>query len=496
MSQAMNFRRTCVHSCRTRDFGRRCVWPAVLVALLVLACDWTSPTSGTPPTHRGHHECSGNLQSHSLSCMVPGTVDVLREVLITFAYISTDVGASCVSGIGGSYSREAVMLISCLLSLAIAVMISWWKGGRAGLVRATHPRHSVPLLPIAGLFCMGTLFNLKAIELLSPMLVKVLSQMKLPVTVCLSALMMKRHYGFLQILGLANIFFAVTAFSSLRISASHSSQGNDQCLEGGDEIRGYVFTAGGICCTVVASILAEKAFKDESKDPFYIKTANLKVGESLAAFVLATLTPGASLHAGKLMTSPLSLFEGFDHKTVVLIALLVSDGWLSGLIVKQLSSVVKSIAKCLSLIVLYLACLFIFRTETFDWPQVMLALLVVSGAGLFAYASALAKKNAHNLQRPQTEQARSLIKDAFSQYASGDGKSIKIADLQKVCETLGARKDQLTDALKELDPDDSGSLNMSLEDFNAFWSSTPGCGGYSQIVSVALRFRLGVINTT
>lgn len=468
----------------------------MLLALTFLACEWARPTPRTPPAHIGTHECYGNLRTHNLSCMVPGSVEVLREVLMMFAYISTDVGASCVSGIGGSYSREAVMLVSCLLSLAIAVVISWWKDGRAGFMRATHPRHFVPLLPIAGLFCMGTLFNLKAIGLLSPMLVKVLSQMKLPMTVCLSALILKRHYGFLQILGLANIFFAVTAFSFLRIGASRDSEGNDQCRGGGHEIQGYVFTAGGVCCTVVASILAEKAFKDEAKVPLYIKTANLKVGESLAAFFLASLIPGASLPAGKLMKDPLTLFKGFDTTTVVLIALLVGDGWLSGLIVKKLSSVVKSIAKCLSLIVLYLACLFIFRTETFDCPQVMLALLVVSGAGLFAYSSALANKNTRNLQKPQTDKARSIIKDAFSQYAAGDGKSIKIADLQKVCEALGARKDQLTDALKQLDPDDAGSINMSLEDFNAFWSSTPGCGGYSQIVSVALRFRLGVINTT
>eukprot|EP00931_Biecheleriopsis_adriatica_P075824 TRINITY_DN49604_c0_g1_i1.p1 TRINITY_DN49604_c0_g1~~TRINITY_DN49604_c0_g1_i1.p1 ORF type:complete len:477 (+),score=87.76 TRINITY_DN49604_c0_g1_i1:193-1431(+) len=408
------------------------------------------------------------------------------------AHIACDVGSSTLAAVKGSYSREAVMLLASLASLVAAAIACWWRDGRDGLLHALRPARWLALLPVSGLFSLGTWCLLQAMARLPPLLVKILGQLKLPTTVLLSALVLKRQYSFLQIQGLANIFFAVTAFMALQLDPSSESPNLDA-----GAVAGFLFVAGGIICNVFGSILAESEIKKGADaTAFYATVANLKVGECIASFALMSLKPKAPVPVLEMLKDPLSMFDGFDAKAWCLVLLLIGDSWISTLVVQRLSSVVKSISKCLSLVVLYLTSLIVFKTETFALPQFMLALLVASGAGLFAYASVLAKKELRrstSLQKRQSKPEQMRMEEIFQRY-DASGKGIDFADFKNMCEVLGAciPEASLAAAYRELDHNADG--RVSLEEFSSFWSLTPGCGGHTNLVLNALRLRLGLIH--
>eukprot|EP00421_Protoceratium_reticulatum_P003594 CAMPEP_0168357176 /NCGR_PEP_ID=MMETSP0228-20121227/450_1 /TAXON_ID=133427 /ORGANISM="Protoceratium reticulatum, Strain CCCM 535 (=CCMP 1889)" /LENGTH=290 /DNA_ID=CAMNT_0008369683 /DNA_START=65 /DNA_END=937 /DNA_ORIENTATION=- len=283
--------------------------------------------------------------------------------------------------------------------------ISWWRDGRTGLLMATSPRNWARLLPVSGLFCFGTWLTLSAVTYLAPVFVKVLFQLKLPVTVLLSSLLLKRRYSILQVQALMNVFLAVTAFTALRVGCV-SSFAPREC--GGLALvsLGLLCVAGAVACNVLASLLAERALKNEggaASAPVHVTVANLKAGEALVAFALMSLVPGAPLPLSTLLRSPSSAFTGFGTAAWLLSASLIADGWMSALVVKELSSVVKALSKCLSLIVLYLISLGILQTEVFSLPQFILAVLVASGTQQFTYASLLKKKEGARIQRPLSD---------------------------------------------------------------------------------------------
>merc|ERR1712183_23749 len=105
------------------------------------------------------------------------------------------------------------------------------------------------------------------------------------------------------------------------------------------------------------------------------------------AFVLMSVTPGAPLPLSHLSENPSRLLRGVDGHAWCVVALLIVDSWMSALLVKGLSSVVKGVAKCVSLIVLYAISVFFIRAEVFRLPQALIALLVANGTGMYAYAS-------------------------------------------------------------------------------------------------------------
>jgi len=304
------------------------------------------------------------------------------------AYICTDVGVFTFTDMAGAgFARPAVMCISAFVSFLLGSGVAWLTRRRKGLLEAVLPAGWLPLLPISGLFCLGTWCTLNAVSRLSPVFVKVLFQLKLPVTVLLSMVLLKRTYTLLQVQALSNAFLAVTAFTVMRlgdVGNPFSSRGLTTAAVG------LIHTGLAVLANVGATLLAERALRGGT--PWYITVAHIKAGETLVALALLCLLPGSPLALLELLNSPSLMLGGFAAPVWGLAAFLVGDAWMSALVVKQLSSVVKALAKSLSMIVLYFIALLVLRRDAFSLPLLLLACLMANASLQFAHASTLRRR--------------------------------------------------------------------------------------------------------
>lgn len=309
-------------------------------------------------------------------------------------YIAGDVGLMLAAGAATqAHSRPAMLFTVAVLAFLIGLVISLTNDGWKGLRNAFAPRRIIGLVPVASLFSISTLAQLQALQYLSPVVVKVLYQLKLPLTMVLSTVMLKQRYSLLQIQALGVIFFAVNAFTSLHAASSGllvSKAGASAAA--GSVLLGLALVLFAVCLNVVGSLIAERAFRTNPDIPVYSTVANLKAGEALVSFALLTLLPNAPLSLQTFWQSPLQTFAGFDMTTWRLMALLLADSWMSALVVNRLSSVSKNVAKSVSIIALYTLSV-AAGTEAFSLPQAFIALLVVQGSLLFSSVSEARAKN-------------------------------------------------------------------------------------------------------
>jgi len=316
-------------------------------------------------------------------------------LVLVSLYVATDLSVFfAYDAANDEFSREAALLISSVLALLIGGGLSWWREGEAGLWRALAIRHWVRLLPISGCFSVATWAQMHAISNLSPVLVKVFMQLKLPGTVILSALLLRHRYTFLQINALMAIFLAVTAFTCAKVGKLDSLFAANASGELTSAATGFVFATMAVVLNSLASIMGELAFRISEDVPYYTTVVHIKVGEILMALYLMSLKPQAPVPLRSLLRDPASILAGFDAGTWLVVVLLVLDSWMSGLLVKRMSSVVKSVAKCMSLVVTYVLAVFALQTEPIVLIQLILALLVVNGIAAFSYISSAETKQA------------------------------------------------------------------------------------------------------
>merc|ERR1711971_265256 len=131
---------------------------------------------------------------------------------------------------------------------------------------------------------------------------------------------------------------------------------------------------------------AEKALKEREEVPFYTVLAHFKIGECMT--VLFVMFVEESLEAHSLVGKRFLAFQNFDNSVWSLLVALLIDGWTTALLVKHLSNVSKGVAKCASLVVLYVISVFVPGTAAPVLGKMFLALLIVHGSGSFSYASA------------------------------------------------------------------------------------------------------------
>jgi len=316
---------------------------------------------------------------------------------LVLLYICTDLASFAVSdAVPKSYIREAAMLATAFLSWVVGVAGALAKDGKDGLMEAMSLKHAIALSPISVCFSVALWGQLNALARLESVMVKVLFQMKLPVTVMMSTILLGRHYNRNQINALLQIFLATVGFTSLKVDEG-DFEAMLQSGYGSKMAQGFLYTGVAIGMNVLGCLLAEKAFVDCPNRNFYTTMAHLKVGEMVLSLFMLSFAPGAPVPVTDWFTKPYRVLEGFDRYAWLVVLCLVADSWTSAFVVRHLSSVVKVVSKCLSLIILYMLSVMYFKTDTFKLAQMILAMLVVQGVASFSQAS-------HKDQDPKQDQ--------------------------------------------------------------------------------------------
>eukprot|EP00929_Paragymnodinium_shiwhaense_P010076 TRINITY_DN114562_c0_g1_i1.p1 TRINITY_DN114562_c0_g1~~TRINITY_DN114562_c0_g1_i1.p1 ORF type:complete len:471 (-),score=60.52 TRINITY_DN114562_c0_g1_i1:49-1461(-) len=326
--------------------------------------------------------------------------------ILVAAYIAGDLMTFVAVGHATvGYNSEAALASAAFVSLSIGLGLSiYFDGLREGIVQVFVVRSWLPLVPVSGCFAVSTWCQLQAVALLSPMLVKVLWQLKLPCTVLLSALVLGRRYSCMQLQTLLTIFLAVTLLTFVKVENMANNHPQTDGTGYSAVTLGCAASILAICLNVLASILAEKALVDRAKTtPFVQTVAHLKIGEFMVACVLMVVTAKSRGYPSSMLQLFFE-FTRFDLSVWCVIIALVMDSWTTALLVKRLSSVAKAVAKCTSLVILY-GFSILLKSEQLCVKQLLLALLVAQATLAFTCAS---QSQAAKERNEEEEQARSL----------------------------------------------------------------------------------------
>lgn len=353
------------------DFGN-------LLALSTMISLASPRTRVYPGRHfqMGSRRISAVTQRQQTGYVLTGTQQarrrLLQQGLLCVIYIMCDISVYLVGDRATqAYNKQSVIITGAAVSVVLGTLISASHRGSQAAKESLNVRSILALLPVSLGFGLSSLSLLQTFRYFDAAFVKLLGQMKLPFTALFTTLFLSRSYSLKQ---WHMILMICTACSSFMV------------LKMGGSIRVGTMSWVGLCCigswiicNVLATLVIERVFQRSPKLSFSALMTRLEAGKLISIAMLWFFTPGVTLAA---------FYKGWDFTTFLVLACVIGDEWLSGLMVKQLSSVAKSASKCVSLAALYAVALATGRQPA-DLLHVLGAVMIVQTTALFGMDVAL-----------------------------------------------------------------------------------------------------------
>lgn len=365
-------------------------------------------------------------------------LDAGKAMFFTAAIRRTDVATASIV-----ISQSAAQL---LLALCMALTLD----GLPGIREAMNPTMIMKFALVSALFAVAQSFNVLSYAYLSGGTVKILGQVRLLQTAALSSAILGRRYLLVQWAVMASVMLAAGNFflagldRKEMVSTAEGLKGitskfmacneelqslsqkefapelapkcnvsdlQERTVSGEDSslIVGVCFVCVYLFLSDLGSIISEKFLKDGSKTNFYVQKATIEVIGLPVSIILSFLTPLLQMSVASSKKEREKAEDAMwwnngkglfiDWGFVVFVALLFSTAhsWLSGLIVKKLSSLTKLIAKCMSLaVVFFVGDCWLLRERAVAPAECVAAAMVIIGTYLFVSV------------KPETEKAAKL----------------------------------------------------------------------------------------
>eukprot|EP00930_Biecheleria_cincta_P083620 TRINITY_DN73156_c0_g1_i1.p1 TRINITY_DN73156_c0_g1~~TRINITY_DN73156_c0_g1_i1.p1 ORF type:complete len:888 (+),score=147.01 TRINITY_DN73156_c0_g1_i1:80-2743(+) len=235
---------------------------------------------------------------------------------------------------------------SSVTSVVLGLVISFAVSGREALPKLFNPHAfacwSLVALGFAGSNALGSLAYQHGLTAVFDMLV---GNLYVPIAVLISFFVFSRVYGQLEWLSITMFVLSTSAFFILRQRCDKNYCHFLDWSEKGDG-HGVALKLAGVVLGVYASVYAERLFKMPSRgqvenEPYYIDRVHLDTAGT-ALMGLYRLWPGSK--------------DQFSHSHFkepvhfVLVAVLVAEMWLAGLMCKNFSTVTKALIQTLTAI--------------------------------------------------------------------------------------------------------------------------------------------------
>ncbi|CAK0873134.1 unnamed protein product [Prorocentrum cordatum] len=354
---------------------RRCPWLGVALLAASPQLSRALPRLGRPPRRRcsGARQravgtAGGAVQDHDVRRSV-GRAVAYSAVLVV-VYVWNDISVYLVGDHASrGHEEQTALFMSAAASIGLGLVVSFIRRGRRGVRDSVDPGSILKLLPVSASFAISLLGLLKSFPHFDGAFIKLVGQIKLPITAILSAIVLGRRYTLVQWQVIICICIACCSFTALRLD-SRIAVASVPCV-------GLLWVFTWVVFNALATLFAEWAFKQKDAMPFESIMTHLGVGKMLT--VVLSLTLDSRFQLGQ-------FFGGWDWSTAAIVCTLVGDAWLSGLMVSRLSSVTKNVCKCCTVVVLYCVALATGRQSPV-LSQVLGALMIVVLTATFATLS-------------------------------------------------------------------------------------------------------------
>lgn len=264
----------------------------------------------------------------------------------------------------------SVLVFTNFTSLLMALWVSFLvEGGNVmGKLLRWHP--VVRFMGISFLFTFASSMVLFAIRIgTSHVEVVTVGYIYMPIAVVLSYYVFRRRYGMLEWLSVGMMSLSILVFVLLR----EESRPGDHRNKNGPRITspGVLIVFFAVCISVSASILAERALKEQPwmctamrakgrkqrQTPFYV----LKVPLDLCALVIAvclwiarTVLPSFYSSFFEKWSMSNDWFGKWGADQFILVPVAAAHGWSAGMVTREFSTVIKAIVQTLSVVGLML----------------------------------------------------------------------------------------------------------------------------------------------
>jgi len=279
-------------------------------------------------------------------------------------------------------------------SVAVGLGVTGLVDGRAGIWEAVAWKDVLRSFPVAACFSLSQTFTIMAYSAgVSGMENTVVGNVYLPLSALLSRWIFRRSYSFLEWIALTALMLSASVFVLLQQSPS-------------GEVSSHIFSTGilyvilSVCMSCLASMLSEKIMKAGSS-PFYIQKVNLDIGSFITSVIMlfvcgmASQRPNDAFWKSRDVDGRMEagIFVAWDARMVLVLVVTLLQNWLAGLVAKRLSTVIRSSAQQLSLLIVYFVGDIWLNHVVFDWPVGTTALVIALSVQVFALAGQVEHKN-------------------------------------------------------------------------------------------------------
>jgi len=244
---------------------------------------------------------------------------------------------------------EAV--VSCFLGMALSRSL-------------VTPRNVLRYSPVGILRAVEDTLSIVCLNYIDPSLYATLAQSRLVLTGISAWLCLEKAPNKLQFEAMATITLGLVAFSN-----SYHGSGDSKAL-------GIFLVAVAVVCKVAASVYLDKVLKEDDELSVILQSATISAGTILPTGVYSFLAEWDRLSSD-------GPFVGWSGLTVILLAQILLKNWLSNVIVKQFSAVVKYVIYAVAVAGTYFLQRVLYQEEVTLLSVVVITILI-HGAYCFA----------------------------------------------------------------------------------------------------------------
>lgn len=331
-----------------------------------------------------------------LSSWISSTAGLSSQLVFVMLFIASDASRTLIFAWainGAPIVQQSIVVTVSAASVLVGVLMSTVFDGRDGFTAAACDIWStLRCLPVAACFSVGQTLQIKAYGFgINPAVNTVLGYFYMPLSALLSRWVFRRAYGVLEWLALVLLSASSVLFVLLRQDRS----------DGGTSLVAAACCLGAVATSCIGSLSSERIMKAQ-QSPFYTQKVHLEYGGLLTATLGLFLIGVASSQDADAFWKPRDvgggkmrsgLFVGWSAPTFAAVAATLVQSWLGGLVSKRLSTVVRSVAQCLSLLIVYFFGDLVLRALQFDWVMGGAAVVVALSVQVFALAGLRERSN-------------------------------------------------------------------------------------------------------
>jgi len=354
-------------------------------------------------------------QNPGLAAWLQSSAGFILQLLLFSVFVGMDAGKAIFASKalkGSSVISTSVVIASSALSILIGLGVAVGADGAQGFRMATNRKAVMKFSAIAVMFAVGQCFQTLSYTVLSPGMIKIFGQLRLPNTAILSTIFLGRRYisaqwSIMTIVVLGAFIFAQAGIDDTETFNLHQivgvyKQNRTQCHNVLEDISsgtgmlkqvpeycdalnkhdptqkqatnmalGLMYVAIYCFLSDMGSIISEKFLKDDVGTPFYVQKVAIELSGLPTALVMSAVMPFFQIAVGNPKKGASAmwwtgthvepngeessnwLFQGWGSAALLSLFFNCVGSWLSGLVVKRMSSVMKLLGKVVSLAIVY-----------------------------------------------------------------------------------------------------------------------------------------------